>query len=254
MVESSDDRTAGPSAGVEEVIDAFGALVDMLVVDFDLTKMLEQVADDAVRLLPVDSATIMLARGDAYEVAASTDDASRRLQALQLANNSGPGIDAARDSGPIAVTELATVQRSWPSFGAALASGGYSAVYALPLRRDAEAIGALNLFSSSTLPMTACNLQLAQALADIATMGVVQHGRAADAVLAGQLQEALNTRVVIEQAKGVIAEHAGLDMGAAFEAIRSYARGRQYKLSHVARSIIEHRIGPDEIVADSERS
>jgi hypothetical protein len=146
------------------------------------------------------------------------------------------------------VTDTAGLEQTWPAYGSAFREAGYRAVYARPMREREKPIGALNLFIDSRPPLSDCDLQLGQALADIAGLAVVQHGRADSAVLAEQLQHALTSRIVVEQAKGVIAEHAGIDMATAFTALRSYARARQVKLSAIARAVIDREIHPRDVV------
>lgn len=242
--EEPDSRTAD----VEQIIETFAALADILVHEFDLDDLLGRVVEEAVRLVPVQGAAIIVERANTMTLAAASDPTVRRLEELELAVGSGPCVDAAHDMNPRSVTDTAELEQIWPTYGSAFVAAGYRALFARSLRENEQPIGALNLFSGSDAPLSDCNVHLAQALADIAALAVVQQGRADSAALAAQLQEALNSRIVVEQAKGVIAEHAGVDMATAFAALRSYARARQSKLSAIAHAVIAREIHPREFV------
>jgi GAF domain-containing protein len=249
---SGDIRRSGrpdtDAANVGRIIQTFSTLADNLVHEFDLTDLLGRVVAEAVRLLPVSGAAILVNRDNALELAASSDPELRALEEVALVNRSGPIVDAAHDPNVRAFTDMATLEGMSPSYAAAVKAAGYTAVYAMPLREREGSIGALHLFGDSGSPLSECDLQLAQALADIAAVAVVQHEQADSAVLAAQLQQALDSRIVVEQAKGVVAEHAGVDMATAFTALRSYARDRQSKLSSIARAVIDHEIRPDDVL------
>ena len=244
--DSRDSRVR--TADVEHIIETFAALAETLVHEFDLGDLLDRVVHEAVRLVPVQGAAILLARPDRIELMAASDQTVRRIEEREIADGSGPCVDAARDEHPRSVTDAAVLDRTWPSYASAFRAAGYRAVYARPMREREKPIGALNLFIGSRPPLTDCNLQLGQALADIAGLAVVQHGRAHSAELAGQLQHALNSRIVLEQAKGVVAAHAGIDMAAAFTALRSYARARQAKLSTISRAVVDRELHPREVL------
>jgi hypothetical protein len=234
------------TADVEQIIATFAAIADILVHEFDLADLLGRLVHEAVRLVPVQAAAILVDRDAALELVAASDSTVQRLEEQELADGSGPCFDAARDKDPRSVTDIGVLEQTWPAYASRFVAAGYRAVYARPLRDNEEPIGALNLFSATGSPLSDCDLQLSQALADIAAVAVVQQGRADSAVLVEQLQQALSSRIVVEQAKGVIAEHAGVDMATAFAALRSYARARQVKLSAIARAVIDREIHPRE--------
>ena len=134
-------------------------------------------------------------------------------------------------------------------FGQAVAQVGVTAVHALPLRARQEKIGALNLFGVGTHRLSEADVRLAQALADVATIAILQQRTLTrTSMLAEQLQQALDTRIVVEQAKGVLAEFAGADMGAAFEVLREYSRSNRLKLSDVARSVVTRELDPGQVI------
>jgi GAF domain-containing protein len=233
-----------------KVARSFVALADTLVDDFDVVELLDRLVADCVDLLEVSAAGILLLNRDRrLEVVASSDETSRLMEVFQLESHSGPCIDAVRTGRSVVVTDEAELTRRWPPFAAAVAGVGYTAVYALPLRLRSETIGALNLFLAVAEPLSEFDQELAQALADVATIGILQHRSVSRAAaLADQLQLALNTRISVEQAKGVLAEFGGVDMGAAFEALRAFARAHQQKLSAVAQSLVSRELDPARVV------
>jgi GAF domain-containing protein len=237
------------TAQAVKVARSFVALADTLVDDFDVVELLDRLVAECVDLLDVSAAGILLLNRDrTLEVVASSDQTSRLMEVFQLESHSGPCIDAVRTGRPVVVTDAAELARRWPPFATAVAGVGYTAVYALPLRLRSETIGALNLFLGAE-PLSDFDQELAQALADVATIGILQQrtvARASD--MAEQLQLALNTRISVEQAKGVLAEFGGVDMGAAFEALRTYARSNQEKLSAVAHSLVSRELDPARVV------
>jgi GAF domain-containing protein len=247
------DEPATPRTGNQSVLVAqsFVALADTLVDDFDVVELLGRLVTDCVSLLDADAAGILLLNQDrVLELVASSNEASRLMEVFQLESHSGPCVDAVQTGDPVLITSLDALRQRWPAFGAAVEGVGYSSVYAFPMRLRSETIGALNVFNSGESTLSAFDQRLAQALADIGTIGILQHralARSSD--LADQLQLALNTRISIEQAKGVVAEFGGVEMGDAFLAIRGYARERRLKLSDVARSLVSRELDPAHVVA-----
>lgn len=233
------------------VAQRFVALADTLVDDFDVVELLDRLVADCVSLINVDAAAILLMNGNrTLEVVASSNEASRLMEVFQLESHAGPCIDAVQTGRPVSVTELAELQRSWPAFGRAVEEIGFTAVYALPMRLRAEKIGALNLFNTAKPALSEFDHRLAQALADVATIGILQQrtlSRASN--LADQLQLALNTRISVEQAKGVLAEYGGVDMGAAFNALRDFSRDHGLKLSTVAQQLVGRELDPARVIA-----
>jgi transcriptional regulator with GAF, ATPase, and Fis domain len=233
-----------------QVAQSFVALADALVDDFDVVELLDRLVRSCVRTLRVDAAAILLLNRDrALEVVASSDEASRMMEVVQLESHSGPCVDAILTGERVMITDLAELKRRWPSFGEAVTRVGFSAVYALPMRLRKDTIGALNLFNSTQPAMHEFDAKVAQAMADVATIGILQqrsHSRTS--LLAEQLQLALNSRITVEQAKGVLAEYGGVDMGAAFEAIRSYAREHRVKLSAVAQQLVVRDLEPGRVI------
>jgi transcriptional regulator with GAF, ATPase, and Fis domain len=236
--------------GRERVLaEAFVSLADTLVTDFDVIDLLHRLCTDSVTLLPVDAAGLMLSdqRGTLRVVSSSTEQA-HLLELFQLQANEGPCLDCFRTSRQIVSPDLGH-ETHWPRFVTHARQAGYRSVHALPLRLRSETIGALNLFSSTPGALSPHALRVGQALADVATIGILQE-RALhrQEVLAEQLQAALNSRVIIEQAKGMLAERGQIDLPQAFALLRSHARSRQQRLSDLARDVVNGATLPDTLL------
>src|SRR3954447_23367680 len=226
----------------EELVSlAFVTLADALVDEYDVLELLNRLADFSVRLLPAAAAGIVLgdARRELRAVAAS-DEAAHVMELLQLQSDQGPCLDCFQSAAPVSVADLSEASDRWPSFVAAVAQrGDFRSVHALPLRLRGRAIGALNLFHAVPGPLPGPDLALGQALADVATIGILQERAIRRGeVLNEQLQSALNNRVIIEQAKGVVAQLLGLGMDDAFGVLRNHARRYNQRLVEVARAAV----------------
>jgi hypothetical protein len=196
--------------------------------------------DRSVQLLEVTAAGVLLAdpRG-VLRVAAASSEEVRLLELFQLQSDEGPCLDCYRNAQPTGAADLAAASQKWPRFAAAGLEAGFRSVQAVPMRLRDEAVGALNLFSAAPGVMSQQSLRMGQALADVATIGMLQERsiRRGD-TLNEQLQSALNSRVVIEQAKGRLAERLGLNMDEAFAVLRAQARNHNQRITEVARHII----------------
>jgi transcriptional regulator with GAF, ATPase, and Fis domain len=224
-----------------QLAEVFVELADTLVDDFDLIDFLHRLTVRCVELLDVSAAGLLLTdqRGALQVVAASTEQ-TRLLELLQLQTDEGPCPECFHTGRPVTVTDLSVATARWPQFVAAAREIGFASVHALPMRLRTEVIGTLNLFDTRPGPASAETVQLGQALADVATIGLLQ-ARAISRrdTLAEQLQTALNSRVIIEQAKGVIAERRDLDMDASFTLLRVTARTTNRRLSDLSRAVVE---------------
>ncbi|HEV2378128.1 MAG TPA: GAF and ANTAR domain-containing protein [Streptosporangiaceae bacterium] len=225
----------------ELLSEAFVELTDTMVVGFDVIDFLHVLTDRSVQLLDVSAAGLLLAdpRGELRVVAASSE-AARLLELFQLQNHEGPCLDCYRTGQPVAAANLAAAVQRWPRFAAGARRAGFAAVQALPMRLREQVIGALNLFRADAGAFAPADVRVGQALADVATISLLHERsmRLSDA-LNEQLQTALNSRVVIEQAKGKLAERLGLDMEQAFSLLREYARARNLRLSELAQTFID---------------
>lgn len=234
----------------EDLADAFVQLADTLVNDFDLVDLLHTLTMRCVELLPVDTAGVLIADADSeLRPAGGTTEARGLLRLLELQVAAGPSIECYRAKRPLVNLDLRAERRRWPAFTAAALGAGYGSLHVMPLRVRDEIVGALNLFGLRTGPLSDADLRIGQALADVATISILQQRsrRHAD-VLTEQLQRALDSRVVIEQAKGVLAERGRLGMDRAFETLRGYARSHNRRLSDVARSVVDGTANPDELL------
>jgi transcriptional regulator with GAF, ATPase, and Fis domain len=222
---------------------AFVSLADTLVDEFDLAEFLHMLVDHCVDLLEVDAAGVLLAdqRGGVRMAAASSEKAEL-LAVFAADTHGGPCVECVRTGQPVFSTDLAAETERWPRFAAAAEACGFGAAHALPMRLRHDVIGALSLLNTDVSGVHSMSTQLGQALADVATVGVLQQ-RSIDhsEILTEQLQTALNTRVLIEQAKGMLAAHSGgtLTPEQAFTALRGYARSHHQRLSDLSRKVID---------------
>jgi hypothetical protein len=212
----------------ELLSDTFVELADTMVADFDVIDFLHLLTDRSVDLLAASAAGVVLAdpRGELRVAAASSEQ--------------GPCLECFRTSRPVTATDLASPAPRWPRFAEAAARAGFRSVEALPMRLRDQVIGALNLFRAEPGPLDPADLRIGQALADVATIGLLheRNVRRRETV-AEQLQGALNSRVVIEQAKGKLAERLSIDMDRAFKMLRDYARNSNQHLTDVARDFVD---------------
>jgi len=227
----------------ERLAQTFVELADTLVAGYDLMEFLQTLTDRCVELLEVDAAGLLLAdsRGALLLVAASTEQA-RVVELFQIQNDEGPCLDCYRSGQAVIVSDIRSDRAAsrWPRFAAAALEIGYTGVHAIPMRLRDQVIGTLNLFRTAPGGLDPAVVVAATALVDVATIGILQERAVRhQEVVSGQLQLALNSRVIIEQAKGVLAERGGLGMDAAFDRLRGYSRHHNLKLSDVGRQIIE---------------
>jgi GAF domain-containing protein len=220
--------------------DTFVELADTMVADFDIIDFLHMLTDRSVALLGASAAGVVLAdpRGELRVAAASSEEAGL-LELFQLQNDQGPCLECFRTGRPVTATDLTGPDPRWPRFAQAATQAGFATVEALPMRLRGQVIGALNLFGAGPGRFDTADVRIGQALADVATIGLLheRNVRRREAV-AEQLQAALNSRVVIEQAKGKLAERLGIDMDRAFTMVRDYARNTNQHLTDVARDFV----------------
>ena len=228
----------------QAVAAALVELADTLVVDFDIADFLHTLAVRCVELLDVHAAGVMVTdqRGH-LRVMASSSERAHLLELFEVESDEGPCVECFATGQPVSDTDLRLADTRWAQFSNRAGEAGFAAVHALPMRLRNEIIGVLNLFSVRPGGLTAADTFLGQALANVTTIGLLQqraiHHRG---LVAEQLQGALNSRVVIEQAKGVLFERLKLDMHDAFGTLRSYARRTNRRLSDVARDVIDDRL------------
>jgi GAF domain-containing protein len=224
-------------------------LADTLVADFDVVELLTRLTDRCVEVLDVGAAGIMLASPDGdLRVMASSSEAMRLLELFEVQSQEGPCLDCFRTGRSVVNQDLAGADAQWPRFAPEARAAGFQSVQALPMRLRGSVIGALNLFQATAGPMSDEDVEAGQALADIATIALLQHRAALEAqVINDQLNSALNTRIVIEQAKGMVAERAGVDLQRSFEILRSHARNHNQRLAEVATAVIDGTLAASEL-------
>lgn len=229
------------STPVEELAETLVELADTVAAEFDLDDFLRMLANRCVRLVGADAAGLLLIDHDGQlQAVGASGEHAESLERCELRDDAGPGLDCCRGGEPVVVPDLTVAVTRWPGFAEETLAAGFTAVHAMPMRWRAQVIGALTLFRAEPGELEKVDARVAQAMADIATIGISQ-ARAVrqQEELAGQLQHALDSRVVIEQAKGVLAERMGLGMAAAFEALRTYARSHNTRVTELAVSVVD---------------
>jgi hypothetical protein len=225
----------------ERLANAFVGLADTLVADYDAIELAQELIDSCMALLPVTAAGIVLGDANgALHVFASSSEQTWLLELLELESGAGPCLEAYRSGSPGFVDDLTVDTGRWPEFAERAAQYGFRSISALPMRLRDERIGALNLFRGEIGALPRVDIAVGQALADVATIGIL-HQRIMNRseIVNQQLQTALNTRTVIEQAKGVLAERGMLEMDEAFVLLRRHARDTQQRLAELARDVVE---------------
>jgi GAF domain-containing protein len=210
-------------------------------------ELLTLLTDRCVEVLDVSAAGLMLVapEGDLRVVASSSEE-MRVVELFELQSEEGPCLDCYRTGEAVLNQNLATIGGRWPRFAPVALEAGFRSVHAMPMRLRGVIIGALNLFRADEGGMEESDVLVAQALADVATIAILQHRAAFEAYRVNeQLHHALNSRIVIEQAKGMLAERAGLDMEQAFSWLRKHARNHNLLLVDVARAVIDGTVAPD---------
>jgi GAF domain-containing protein len=222
------------------IAQTFVELADTLVLRFDAIDFLHTLTERCVELLEVDAVGILLAdqRGALNLVAASTEQA-RMLELFQLQDEEGPCLDCFHTGMPVGCADLVEEPQRWPRFTVAAREQGFSAVHAVPMRLREQVVGALNLFRTSPGVVPADAVELAQSFANVATISILQvRALRHSEMVAEQLQNALNSRIMIEQAKGILTERLQIGIADAFSLMRTYARNTNQLLSDIAEQVI----------------
>jgi GAF domain-containing protein len=225
----------------ERLAEVLVEVADTLVDEFDLIEFLHMVAAHTSELGAADAAGILLAdHHGRLQLMAATDERSTMLELFQIQAQEGPCQECFRTGTAVVDADLTDADR-WPRFAPRAVAAGFRAVHAFPMRLRQNVVGALNLFSDTAGEMTSADRRVVQALADMATIGLLQERAVRRGeVVTEQLQAALNSRVSIEQAKGMLAQIHGISPDEAFTMLRSYSRSRRQHLSDVARQVTEH--------------
>ena len=245
------DRAAeGGASRQREIINAFVDMSNELVEDRDVVDVLSQLVSRCAHLLDVVSAGLLIADGrGVLHLAAYSCERTHHLEILQLQRDEGPCLDCFTGGQAVLVPDLETEKHQWPQFRRAASEVGLRSVHALPMRLSGDVLGALGLFDDQPGALDKDDLDLAQALLHVATVAVVSdRPRTGRATASSLLQRALTSRIVVEQAKGVIAQAGDLEMEDAFAVLRRYARDRSTKLSVVASQIVGREVHYETLV------
>ena len=226
------------------LLQTFVALADTLVDGYDVVDLLQLLVDSCAELLDTTAAAILLADGEGeLDVVASTSEASHLVEVIQLSAEAGPCIECFRTGEVISVPDIATSPAEWSRFRDSALELGFISVHAVPMRLRDATIGTLNLLRDRPGSLEEEDRIAARAFADVATIGILHERSVRETtVLAEQLQGALSSRVVIEQAKGVVAYMNGVTIEEAFGLIRRYARSHQLGISKVAAAIVDRSL------------
>ncbi|MFF1377211.1 ANTAR domain-containing protein [Streptomyces sp. NPDC058308] len=227
----------------EQLASAFVDLADTLVQDFDVIGFLHTLAEHCVALLDIAAAGVLLATpGGRLVDAAASDERTRLLELASIEWDEGPCRDCYRTRTQVSDVSLGSeaARERWPRFAPRAVEAGFTSVVAAPLRLHDQVIGALNLFRDRPGPLDGSQVRLGQALADTATIGVLQQRAVSEQLtVSAQLQAALDSRIIIEQAKGYLAHRRDTGVEEAFTLMRRHARSHQVRLTEVARQVLQ---------------
>ena len=228
----------------QQLLGTFVTLADSLVDEFDVVDVLQHLVDECISLFDAAAAGILLlSPANRLEVIASTSERSELVELMQLRVGEGPCVEAATRGEVVSVADIAAIAARWPAFAADARASGFASIHAIPLRLRDSTLGSLNLFRDQPGVLNDADAAAAQALADIATISILQQRLVEESELAqAQLQRALDSRVVIEQAKGYLAQRQNIEVDDAFARIRSYARSAQMRLGAVAADVVAGRL------------
>jgi len=234
----------------DRIVATFVELADTMVDNFDVVEFLHRLVERSVELLDCVEVGLLLANADGrLQVMASSSERSEALELLQSRYEEGPCVDCFHSARVVFSEDLTADRGRWPRFVSAAMEAGIGSVHAIPMRVRGESVGALNLFRSQVGRIAERDLTLGQGMADIAAVSLLQERAVRETRgVVEQLQGALNSRVLIEQAKGVLAERAQVSVDAAFTIMRAYARAHNRRLSDAARDVVEGSIGTRELI------
>lgn len=223
------------------VLGAVVTLVDSLLEDFDIVELLTDLTEQCAQLLDVAAAGLLLAgpRHDLQFMAATSPE-SRHLEMIQLQAEEGPCRDCYLNGQPVSAPNLVAETARWPRFVDAAVDAGFASVHAVPMRAAGTVLGALGLFGVDTGELGDADLLVAQTLAHIASVAILQEHAPAPTNVLSQLKAALASRVVVEQAKGFVRERFDLSLESAFVVLRRYAATHDEHLTEVARRLVSN--------------
>lgn len=227
----------------------FVELADTLTDDFDLLDFLTRLCSRLSDLLGADAAGVIAidAQG-VMRIMASSTEQMRVLELFEVQNAEGPCLDALRSRQAVTNVALADADTRWPRFAPLARDDGFALVHAFPMRLRDDVVGVVNVFAADAGGLTHEQALVAQAMTDIATIGLLQERALREGrVLTDQLQYALTARVVVEQAKGMLAERMNVELPDAFALLRSYARAKNLRVADVARKVVESELSVEDL-------
>jgi hypothetical protein len=220
----------------------FVEVADSLVSDFDPVEFLHTVAVRAAEVSGGSEAGLVLADGQGrLQHVGSSHPEVGLLELTQVRGEPGPSRECYLSGASVVAADLGRAAGRWPSFAPQAVAAGFGSVHAFPMRLRERVIGALDLFGPAAGDLRAESVEVVQALADVATIALIQEDAISRAdALAEQLQAALDNRVAIEQAKGAVAATLGVEVGQAFEVMRRRARSARVPIVDYARELLRH--------------
>ena len=226
------------------LLDAVSFLADTLVADYDVVEVAQTLVETSISVFDVDAAGLLIAGSDGtLDVLASTSEASRLIEVLQLDAQAGPCLECFRTGQPVSVSDITTSPPDWSRFTERALELGYRSVHAVPLRHRTTVVGTLNLFGMGIGALNEADLRAARTLADVTTLGILQdRHRRESAHIQLQLENALSSRVTIEQAKGFIAHRKDISVDEAFALLRAHARTNRIRLVDAAALVVNRDI------------
>ena len=243
----------GAMSREQDLLAAFVEFADTFVAEYDVVEFLHRLAERCIEFVAASEAGIMLAEANGtLAYVASSSERMRLIELFELQHEEGPCLDAYRTGVAVHADISDDADTRWPHFAPHAREVGFQSVSALPMRLRDDVIGALNLFSPVAGPLSSEDQQVAQALTDVATIGILQERALHDGqVVTAQLQGALASRVVIEQAKGILAQSAHVSVDDAFKLLRAYARNHNALLSQTANKIIDGSLAVEALTEPS---
>ncbi|TAL42937.1 MAG: ANTAR domain-containing protein [Salinibacterium sp.] len=223
----------------ERINAAFVTVADTLTADYDVIDLMHTLVDACVDLLDVDAGGLMLADDEGeLQLLASTSEKADFVEVMQLNAGEGPCVQCFRTGVAVDVADIEHSGNRWPAFQAAMVEQGFRSVHASPMRLRGQILGAMNLFGTEVGALNAADASVAHALADVATIGILQERSIREtSIVTQQLQRALESRILIEQAKGVVSAMGNIGVDDAFAILRNYARANNLTLRAVSEAV-----------------
>lgn len=227
---------------------AFVTVADTLTSDYDMVDLLHILVQECVGILDMQAGGLMLVDGSGeLHLMTSTSEAAGFVEVMQLNADAGPCIDCFHSGTAVSVKDIARAP-GWPAFRSAAAGQGFQSVLATPMKLRGKIIGTMNLFGADPREVSSRDAAVAQALADVATIGILQERVIREGhLMEEQLHRALDSRILIEQAKGVIANELSITMDEAFGLLRKYARDGNLTIRSVSESVSDRTLGVEQM-------